>query len=37
MADPSKDYLHALQTTLAAGKATEPTHRPTLKTLIESL
>ena len=37
MSDPFKEYLHALQTALAAGNATEHTHRPALKTLIESI
>ena len=37
MTDPFKTYLHALQTALAAGDATEHTHRPALKTLLESL
>lgn len=37
MSDPFKQYLTSLQTALAAGNATEHTHRPALKTLLESL
>lgn len=37
MLDPFKDYLQSLQTALAAGDATEHTHRPALKVLLESL
>ena len=37
MTDPFRIYLHSLQTALAAGNATEHTHRPTLKDLIEAL
>src|SRR5690242_20322246 len=31
------DYLHHIETALAAGNATEHTHRPALKALLESL
>src|SRR3990170_972292 len=31
------DYLHALEKELAAGNATEHSHRPALKALLESL
>ncbi len=31
------DYLHHIETVLAAGNATEHTHRPALKALLESL
>jgi len=34
--DPFKIYLQALQSALAAGDATEHTHRPALKGLLES-
>ena len=34
---PLIDYVHALEKELAAGNATEHTHRPALKTLIEAL
>jgi predicted helicase len=37
MTDPFKTYLKALQTALAAGDATEHTHRLALKTLLEAL
>ncbi|MBM4273173.1 MAG: DNA methyltransferase [Deltaproteobacteria bacterium] len=37
MPDPFKDYVQALQTALAAKDATEHTHRPALKTLLESV
>lgn len=37
MTDPFRIYLHSLQTALAAGNATEHTHRPALKILLESL
>ena len=30
-------YLHQIETAFAAGNATEHTHRPALKTLLESL
>jgi len=32
---PLQDYIHALQKQLAQGDATEHTHRPALKTLVE--
>jgi predicted helicase len=32
-----KDYLHAVENALKAGNATEHTHRPALKTLLESM
>jgi hypothetical protein len=32
-----KHYLASIETALKAGNATEHTHRPTLKTLLESL
>ena len=35
--DPFKTYLQSLQTALAAGDATEHTHRPALKALLEAL
>lgn len=35
--DSLKTYLQALQNALAAGDATEHTHRPALKTLLEAL
>ncbi len=35
--DPTKGYLKALSAALAKGDATEHTHRPALKTFIESL
>ena len=37
MSDPFRTYLQSLQKALAAGKATEHTHRPALKTLLEAL
>ena len=37
MTDPFKTYLQALQADLARGDASEHTHRPALKTLLESL
>jgi len=37
MLDPFKDYLQSLQTALSAGDATEHTHRPALKALLEAL
>ena len=37
MKDPFKTYLQALQTALAGGDATEHTHRPALKGLLEAL
>ena len=37
MSDPFKQYLTSLQTALAAGDATEHTHRPALKALLEAL
>jgi hypothetical protein len=37
MEAPFRSYLQTLQTTLAAGRATEHTHRPALKTLLEAL
>lgn len=37
MTDPFKTYLQSLQTDLARGNATEHTHRPALKALIEAL
>lgn len=37
MEAPFKAYLQALRQALAAGNATEHTHRPALKTLIEAL
>ena len=33
---PFLDYIHALEKELAAGNATEHTHRPALKTLLEA-
>ena len=36
MPDPFKSYLQALQSALAAKDATEHTHRPALKALLES-
>ena len=35
--NPLTDYLHQIETAFAAGNATEHTHRPALKTLLESL
>jgi len=35
--DPFKTYIHTLQADLARGNASEHTHRPALKTLLESL
>jgi len=32
-----KDYLHAVENALKAGNATEHTHRPALKALLESI
>src|SRR5450756_844289 len=32
-----KDYLHAVEDALKAGNATEHTHRPALKALLESM
>jgi hypothetical protein len=37
MTDPFKIYLQALASALAAGDATEHTHRPALKSLLEAL
>ncbi|MFH1596716.1 MAG: N-6 DNA methylase, partial [Pseudomonadota bacterium] len=37
MREPLKDYLQELQKDLLAGDATEHTHRPTLKALLEAL
>jgi hypothetical protein len=37
MTDPFKTYLQSLQADLARGNASEHTHRPALKTLLESL
>ena len=37
MTEPFKTYIQTLQADLARGNATEHTHRPALKTLIESL
>ncbi|MHB8066396.1 MAG: type ISP restriction/modification enzyme [Desulfobaccales bacterium] len=37
MTDPFKTYLQSLQADLARGNATEHTHRPALKSLIETL
>jgi hypothetical protein len=34
---PFLDYVHALEKELTAGNATEHTHRPTLKALLETL
>jgi hypothetical protein len=34
---PFQNYIHAIEKALAAGDATEHTHRPALKTLFESL
>ena len=34
---PLQNYIHALAKALAAGDATEHTHRPALKALLESL
>ncbi|MBI4330971.1 MAG: hypothetical protein HY673_06805 [Chloroflexi bacterium] len=34
---PVQKYMHAIETALAAGDATEHTHRPALKALIEGL
>ena len=37
MTDPFKTYLQSLQADLARGNASEHTHRPALKILLESL
>ena len=37
MPDPLKPYLKAIEAALAAGNATENTHRPALKALVEAL
>jgi len=37
MPDPVKAYLKQIEAALAAGNATEHTHRPALKALIEAL
>ena len=37
MTDPFKTYLQAVEQNLKAGNATEHTHRPALKTLLEAL
>ena len=37
MTDPFKTYIQSLQTDLARGNASEHTHRPALKILLESL
>jgi hypothetical protein len=37
MTEPFKDYLQSLQKDLLGGDSTEYTHRPALKTLLESL
>jgi hypothetical protein len=37
MTDLFKTYIHTLQTDLARGNASEHTHRPALKTLLESM
>jgi hypothetical protein len=37
MTDPFKTYIQTLQADLARGNASEHTHRPALKTLLESL
>ena len=37
MPDPLKPYLKAIEAALAAGNATEHTHRLALKALIEAL
>jgi len=37
MTDPFKTYIQSLQADLARGNASEHTHRPALKTLLESL
>ena len=34
---PFLDYIHALEKELAAGNATEHTHRPAMKTLLETV
>jgi len=34
---PVQDYIHALENELEAGNTTEPSHRPALKTLLQSL
>jgi hypothetical protein len=34
---PLQDYMHTIEKELAAGNATEHTHRPALKTLVEGL
>ena len=37
MPDPIKPYLKQIEAALAAGNATEHTHRPALKALVEAL
>jgi len=37
MTDPFKTYIHTLQADLAMGNASEHTHRPTLKTFLQSM
>ena len=37
MPDPIKAYLKQIEAALAAGNATEHTHRPALKALVEAL
>jgi len=37
MAEPIKQYLNSIERELMDGKATEHTHRPALKTLLESI
>ena len=37
MTDPFKTYIQNLQADLGRGDASEHTHRPALKTLLESL
>lgn len=37
MSTPVKTFLHAIENNLRAGNATEHTHRPALKTLLEAL
>ena len=37
MLDPIKAYLKQIEAALTAGNATEHTHRPALKALIEAL
>jgi len=34
---PIQNYIHAIEKALAGGNATEHTHRPVLKTLVEGL